>query len=334
LSSGEAEFYGMGTGAACAIQTQQILSELKIPVKILLHADATAAMGMARRSGSGRVRHMEVKYLWLQAKVREGLVSLKKEAGTENIADLGTKEVTKAVHYHLMGKLPVGAPWSSGLPPPAWLQTMIFSLMMEAASGMPTSDTDLVEKRGKTLLKLFSQILGGVVSLVEAVQHQHELWLVLQFFVVAMALGFVIQTILYGLGPREAQPAHPVPNEALIHELLQEQAGSVVPETGMTGGSSGSGLDDPPYPPPPRRRPPPVPTVQIHVTAPAMPTRPPPLPPYEEFTRDALRELCRARGLSATGLKAELARRLLLNDHARSSSYDLQQPQQQQQPPQ
>ena len=51
---------------------------------------------MSQRSGVGRIRHLEVRTLWLQAKVREKKIAVIKQAGETNIADIGTKALATA----------------------------------------------------------------------------------------------------------------------------------------------------------------------------------------------------------------------------------------------
>ena len=71
LSSGEAEYYAMVKGSAVAIGCQSMMSEVGFPVKLVLKCDASAAVGMAKRRGLGKVRHIDVTQLWLQEKVAE-----------------------------------------------------------------------------------------------------------------------------------------------------------------------------------------------------------------------------------------------------------------------
>ncbi len=58
-----------------------------------MRVDFVAAKAMASRSGIGRVRHPEVKTLWVQAALREGRLVLKKVQGTENPANVLTKSL-------------------------------------------------------------------------------------------------------------------------------------------------------------------------------------------------------------------------------------------------
>ena len=50
---------------------------------------------MAMRQGVGKVRHLAVRYLWVQAYVKKGLLTVKKERGEDNPADIGAKHVPK-----------------------------------------------------------------------------------------------------------------------------------------------------------------------------------------------------------------------------------------------
>ena len=77
--------------SAILTSIQSLLSDFQIRVDIKVLSDATAAIGMARRLGLGRVRHLAISDLWVQQRVRSGDVSLAKYPGTENGADLTTK---------------------------------------------------------------------------------------------------------------------------------------------------------------------------------------------------------------------------------------------------
>ena len=64
--------------------------------------DATAGAGIASRRGVGEVRHVHTPALWVQRFVQEGKVKLDKVPGIGNVADLGTKHLTKKVMWDLM----------------------------------------------------------------------------------------------------------------------------------------------------------------------------------------------------------------------------------------
>jgi len=60
-----------------------------------LLTDSSAARGMAMRQGVGKVRHLAVRYLWVQAYVKKGLFTVRKERGEDNPADIGARHVPK-----------------------------------------------------------------------------------------------------------------------------------------------------------------------------------------------------------------------------------------------
>ena len=68
-------------------------SDLGVMGRLILRADAQAAIGICRRSGIGRVRHLAVGQLWIQEWIRDGAVLLQKVAGDRNPADAATKHL-------------------------------------------------------------------------------------------------------------------------------------------------------------------------------------------------------------------------------------------------
>ena len=70
---------------------QTLARDLGWHLPLRLHADSSAAKAIASRQGMGKIRHLEVRHLWLQQVVRDGKVVLRKVAGKENPADLLTK---------------------------------------------------------------------------------------------------------------------------------------------------------------------------------------------------------------------------------------------------
>ena len=91
LSSGESELHGIARGMQQAIGFQSMCNDLGWKKPVCVHSDATAAIGIARRRGLGKLRHLDVEDLWIQEAVRTNKVELAKVLGTENPADLFTK---------------------------------------------------------------------------------------------------------------------------------------------------------------------------------------------------------------------------------------------------
>ena len=77
---------------------------LKLTEPIKINSDASAAIGISNRIGTGKVRHIEVTQLWLQEKVSKKVITLEKVGTDENLADALTKGVdAEAIRKHLEG---------------------------------------------------------------------------------------------------------------------------------------------------------------------------------------------------------------------------------------
>ena len=95
LSSGEAELYGVVRAAGIALGHRAILGDLgfeNFPVRVW--TDSSAAIGICSRSGLGKLRHVDTNALWVQSKVKEGALTIRKVRGDSNPADLLTKFLT------------------------------------------------------------------------------------------------------------------------------------------------------------------------------------------------------------------------------------------------
>ena len=56
-----------------------------------LKSDSSAGRAISLRKGTGKLRHLQVKYLWIQDALFEKRLVIEKVKGTENPADVGTK---------------------------------------------------------------------------------------------------------------------------------------------------------------------------------------------------------------------------------------------------
>ena len=73
---------------AQSIAVQSLCADLGIVVEIHLFSDATAAIGITKRRGLGKMRHLHTSDLWEQDKIQKGLVKVNKILGSENPADV------------------------------------------------------------------------------------------------------------------------------------------------------------------------------------------------------------------------------------------------------
>ena len=95
LSGGEAELGGVCKGASNGLGLKSVSSDLGIGYELMVQTDATAAMGMARRGGIGKVRHLDVSQLWIQERLKNKSFGLRKVLGTDNPSDALTKYLSR-----------------------------------------------------------------------------------------------------------------------------------------------------------------------------------------------------------------------------------------------
>ena len=97
LSSGEAELSGIGAGMAQALGVQALAADMGWDLQPRVFSDATAAIGISKRRGLGKIRHLHTCDLWVQEQTRTGRVLLEKVLGTENPADIFTQYVDQVI---------------------------------------------------------------------------------------------------------------------------------------------------------------------------------------------------------------------------------------------
>ena len=107
LSSAEAELSSMVKSASEGLGLRSLAPDLGMPSYLELHGDSSAGIGICRRAGIGRVRHLAVGQLWLQEHVKDGLISLYKVRGNHNPADMLTKHVPGTTLQELLKLVPV-----------------------------------------------------------------------------------------------------------------------------------------------------------------------------------------------------------------------------------
>ena len=106
LSSGEAELAAIVRSTSEGLGMQAIMEEYGIKVDLVVKSDAVAAIGIVKRQGLGRVRHLAVADLWVQQKAKEAEVTYKKLEGKRNTSDMLTKAVdheTLSRHMQSLG---------------------------------------------------------------------------------------------------------------------------------------------------------------------------------------------------------------------------------------
>ena len=87
LSSAEAELNAVLKASAEGLNIKQMFEELGVKMRLTIRGDASALTGMLTRKGSGRVKHLEVRQLWVQEKVKEKKLEYQKVPRAQNPAD-------------------------------------------------------------------------------------------------------------------------------------------------------------------------------------------------------------------------------------------------------
>ena len=105
LSSGEAEYYAIVTGSAEGLGLAALAEDLGWKAEVVVWTDSSAAKGVTGRRGLGRLRHVELKWLWVQEAVKTGRIKVKKVLGVENVADHLTKPKTRAEVEGLLARV-------------------------------------------------------------------------------------------------------------------------------------------------------------------------------------------------------------------------------------
>ena len=94
LSSGEAELTAQVGGLTDSLGVQNLAQKWGCVLGLRSQCDSRAARGVLQRTGVGKLRHLEVKHLWVQDLVREGRVDVGWIPRHMNVADLLTHACT------------------------------------------------------------------------------------------------------------------------------------------------------------------------------------------------------------------------------------------------
>ena len=106
LSSGEAEYYGLVSGASNALGDVAAARDWGVRLKARCVMDATAGIAIGSRRGLGRVRHIDTMFLWVQDLVAKGDIEFRSVATALNISELGTKSLAVCAFKGLLAMLP------------------------------------------------------------------------------------------------------------------------------------------------------------------------------------------------------------------------------------
>ena len=105
LSSAEAELGALVKAAAETIGMIQMAEGLGDTATAEVFVDSSAALSVAQRKGTGKMRHVRIGQLWIQEAAENEELTFRKVKGEESPADLGTKHLTRKKIDELISKI-------------------------------------------------------------------------------------------------------------------------------------------------------------------------------------------------------------------------------------
>ena len=97
LSSAEAELAGIVKGSTDGLGLRSLAADLVWTSALKVFTDPSAAIGIRKRIGIGKVRHLATGQLWVQDRIRLKDFELFKVAGNDNPADMLTEHLARDV---------------------------------------------------------------------------------------------------------------------------------------------------------------------------------------------------------------------------------------------
>lgn len=110
LSSAEVELVAIVRAAAESIGVASLLRGMWHAGAAHVREDSSSSVGVCKRTGVNKVRHLDTCLLWVQDAVRRGALQVHDVPGEQNPADLMTKCVGHALLTAHLARLGVEAP--------------------------------------------------------------------------------------------------------------------------------------------------------------------------------------------------------------------------------
>jgi len=94
LSVGEAEYYAIIKGSVVGLMIRALYRDYGLEMDVEVLSDSNTAGSICSRIGVGaRTKHLQVRFLWVQERVLDKDLVVKKESTLDNISDVATKSV-------------------------------------------------------------------------------------------------------------------------------------------------------------------------------------------------------------------------------------------------
>ena len=202
LSSCEAEYMSSRAGCCDGLFVKSLLEEITGASVTLVHrTDNSAARAIIGKQGAGRLRHIDLAFLWLQSVAERGQV-IEKPIGTKYCpSDLGTKNHGRKRQQLLLGLMGFVSLDSGRLAGDEQIQEMI--VVNGFKKGFPTKSalraviSMLLVHPSSGLQQLSSEEVGA--TLVESIMGLAFVMMMLLVVVMVMKSGFVKFGVLIGV---------------------------------------------------------------------------------------------------------------------------------------
>ena len=104
LSSAESELHALATCASEGLGIRNVLIEMGRQLPLNMYTDSSATRGIIQRDGPGRVKHLDIKTLWMQERETTGDLAIHKLPRAYHLSDLFTHHYSDPeAERHLAG---------------------------------------------------------------------------------------------------------------------------------------------------------------------------------------------------------------------------------------
>ena len=225
LSSCEAEYMSSLAGCCDELFVKSLLEEVTgNSVKLVPRTDNSAARAIISKQGSGRLRHIDLAFLWLQSAASRGLV-IEKPIGTKYCPpDLGTKNHGRKRQQLLLGlmgfvsldsgllagqdqihEMVVVSGFKKSFPSTNALRAVISILMVQPSTGLCLGDRTDAENVMVSFVRVMKGILICMVVLMKAVMVMKSRFVKFDIVVGSLAWGV---TLAMGMEPEPEPSGH------------------------------------------------------------------------------------------------------------------------------
>ena len=225
LSSCEAEYMSSLAGCCDGLFVKSLLEEVTgNSVKLVHRTDNSAARAIISKQGSGRLRHVDLAFLWLQSAASRGLV-IEKPIGTKYCPpDLGTKNHGRKRQQLLLGlmgfvsldsgllagqdqihEMVVVSGFKKSFPSTNALRAVISMLMVQPSTGLCLGDRTDAENVMVSLVWVMKGILICMVVLMVAVMVMKSRFVKFGIVVGSLAWGVILAM---GMEPEPEPSGH------------------------------------------------------------------------------------------------------------------------------